>query len=544
VQVLSQEELYADILVVGGGIAGLIAALEARSNGANVTIVSKGKVGRSGNTLISGASVSTLISEPSFGDSFETFYSDIIDSGKGINDKKLVKVFVENSIEVINKLQKYGVTFKKINNHLFRKKPPGHSVPRFIPADYSNIPYLIRGLSITLPLLRQARKLGIKIVENTSVIKLLVSDDHVKGVVAINRRTKKVLVFYSNVVILASGGGGKIFSKSNNTRDITSDSYGLAYDAGVLLRDMEFTQFYPTMMYTPTRMSITNALFGDGAILRNSLRENFMERYDESGNMATRDVMTRAIFTEIVNGRGIDGNIFLDCRSISKNCFQREYSELYKNLLKKGVDPIKDLLYISPVYHYFIGGIVINAKGETNLSGLLACGESAGGLHGANRLAGNALSEAVIFGIITGRSAIKATKVKHNISFPSYEIEHFREGKLSAKELKIRLNQGMWHYSSVLRNMNSLEKEKKDINQILNSMGDVRINDISELMSFYELNSMLTTSVLVIEGALLRKESRGAHYRTDYPYVDNTNFKGNYYFKKVNGKLDIYFRPI
>ena len=219
---LSQEELYVDILVVGGGIAGLIAALEARSNGANVTIVSKGKVGRSGNTLISGASISTLISEPDFGDSFEKFYSDIMDSGKGVNDKELVRVFVKNSIDVINTLQKYGVTFKKINNQLFRKKPPGHSVPRFIPADYSNIPYSIRGLSITLSLLRQAHKLGIKIVENTSVIKLLVSEDQVRGIVAINRRKKNVLVFYSNVVVLASGGGGGIFSKSNNTSVMSS----------------------------------------------------------------------------------------------------------------------------------------------------------------------------------------------------------------------------------------------------------------------------------------------------------------------------------
>jgi len=351
--------------------------------------------------------------------------------------------------------------------------------------------------------------------------------------------------FYANVIILASGGGGRIFSKSNNTSDITSDSYSLAYNAGALLRDMEFTQFYPSMMYKPIRTGIANSIFGEGAILRNSLGESFMEKYDKAGNMATRDVMSRAIFTEIVNGRGINENVFMDCKSISKNVFEVKYIELYENLLKKGIDYKKDLLAITPVYHFFIGGIAINAKAETTLKGLLACGESVGGLHGANRLTGNALSEAVVFGIIAGKSAMKAAaKVKNNISYPFDEVEHFRQGKLSNKELKIRLSQAMWRYASILRDRNSLEKAKEEINSISNFIDDVGINDISELLSFYELKSMLTTSRLVIEGALLRRESRGAHYRMDYPDIDNTSFKGNYYFEKVNDRSSIYFKSI
>jgi len=541
--VLSQEKIYTGVLVIGGGLAGLTAALEAKYNNLSVTIVSKGKTGRSGNSIIAGAGLSVLV--PDSEDSAELFYNDVIKSGKGINDKQLVKFFVRNSTEEINKLSKYGVIFKKINTHLLKKRPPGHSVPRFIHSDYYNVPYMCRGLSITLPLLSESQKRGIKIVDNTSIIKLLVSPDHrVYGAIGINKKVGKIFIFYANVIILASGGGGKIFSKSNNMSDISSDSYSLAYDAGALLRDMEFTQFYPSMMYKPIRTGIANAIFREGAILRNSLGENFMEKYDKAGNMATRDVMSRAIFTEIVNGRGINGNVFMDCKSISKNVFEVKYIELYENLRKKGIDYKKDLLAISPVYHFFIGGIAINTKAESTLKGLLACGESVGGLHGANRLTGNALSEAVVFGIIAGKSAIKAAKVKNNISYPFDGVEHFRQGKLSNKELKIRLSQAMWHYASILRDRNSLEKAKEEIDLISNFMEDVRINDISELLSFYELKSMLTTSRLVIEGALLRKESRGSHYRLDYPNIDNINFKGNYYFEKVNGRLSIYFKSI
>ncbi|MCJ7685787.1 MAG: FAD-dependent oxidoreductase, partial [Desulfobacteraceae bacterium] len=203
---LSQEKIYTDVLVIGGGLAGLTAALEVKSNNVDVTIVSKGKAGKSGNSMIAGAGMSALGTDPE--DSAELFYKDVIESGKEINDRQLVKFFVRNSTEEINKLSKYGVIFKKNNNHLIRKRPPGHSVSRFVHSDYYNFPYVGRGLSITLPLLSKSQKCGVKIVDNTSIIKLLVSPDHrVYGAIGINKKVGKIFVFYTNVIILASGGG-------------------------------------------------------------------------------------------------------------------------------------------------------------------------------------------------------------------------------------------------------------------------------------------------------------------------------------------------
>jgi aspartate oxidase len=479
-------------------------------------------------------------------DSASLFYKDIIESGRDINDNGLVKTFIKKSSEVENKLSKYGITFKKINNSLLKKRPPGHSMPRLINSDYHNSPYLIKGLSITRPLLNKLKNYGVKIINNTLIIKLLVSDSHkVYGALGINKKTGKIIIFYSKLVILASGGGN-IFSKSTNTNDITSDSYSLAYNAGALLRDMEFAQFYPTMMYKPIRTTIANSLFYEGAILKNSFKENFMNRYDKAGNMATRDVMSRAIFTEIISGRGIDGNVFMDCNSVSESVFKSKYAELYQTLERKGIDCRKDFLLITPAYHFFIGGIVINSKTETSLKGLLSCGEAVGGLHGANRLAGNALSEAIVFGFIAGQNALKLVKEKDNIVIPQTHnrLTYNFQGKLSPKELKMKLRQTMWDYSSIVKEKNSLEKAKKEIYIISDALRDVSIKNIGELVLFYELKSMLTTSKLVIEGALRRKESRGSHYRSDYPDMNDIKFKGNHYFRKEKDMLNIYFRPI
>jgi len=188
---LSQEKIYTDVLVIGGGLAGLTAALEAKSNNLDITIVSKGKTGKSGNSIIAGGGISILV--PDSEDSAELFYQDVIKSGKGINDEQLVKFFVRNSTEEINKLSKYGVIFKKINTHLLKKRPPGHSVPRLIHSDYYNFPYVGRGLSITLPLLSKLQKCGLKIIDNTSIIKLLVSSDHrVYGAMGINKKVGKI----------------------------------------------------------------------------------------------------------------------------------------------------------------------------------------------------------------------------------------------------------------------------------------------------------------------------------------------------------------
>ncbi|MDD4363139.1 MAG: FAD-dependent oxidoreductase [Atribacterota bacterium] len=545
-----KERIFSDVLVIGGGLAGLTSALEVCSNNSNVTIVSKGRVGRSGNSIVSATALSVLV--PNSEDSVELFYKDIIESGQGINDKQLVEHFVINSTKSIFKLKQYGLEFLKDTTGLIKRRVPGHSVPRTISLDYSKSQNKkCKGLLLTIPLLDMLKRGGANIIDNTSIIKLLVSrkNRNVYGAIGINTKANKIIIFHANVIILASGGGGKLYIKSDNTNDITSDSYSLAYDAGALLKDMEYVQFYPTMLYKPIRTIIPTSIFSDGAILRNSLGEDFMQKYDKSGNMATRDIMSRAIFTEIIKGRGIDESVFLDCKNIPKNIFVDKYIEINEILSREGIDYKKNLLPISPVFHFYIGGIVINSKSETSLKGLLACGEAVGGLHGANRLGGNALSEAIVFGITAGKRAVELLKEKNNVIYKFNkneinEVEGFRKGKLFRKEWKDEICKTMWNCASILKNRDSLEKARQDITSILNCLSDdVEIKNLKELKLYYELKSILFTSQLIVEGAFLRKESRGAHYRTDFAKL-NENFKGNYFFEKLNDKLNIYFKSL
>lgn len=541
---ISKEVISTDVLVIGGGASGLIAALEAKNGGLDVAIISKSRVGRSGNTIVSGSAMAVLIPEHDSGDTYELFYEDIIKSGKEINDSKLVELFVKSSSKIIDKLTGYGVVFRKVGSRFLKKRPPGHSCPRSVPTDYRGFSYLTRGLSLTLPLLNRVKTSGIKIIEGTPVVKLLVTDNRICGAIAIDKKSEKVLIFRTGIIILASGGGGRIFSKSNNTRDITGDSYSLAYDAGAVLRDMEFVQFYPTMMYSPIKMPISNPLFGDGAVLRNSHRERFMENYDKSGDMATRDIMARAIYTEIMNGRDYNGSVFVDCSTIPENTLKSKYAEFCEYLNRVGIDPLKDLIPVSPGTHFFMGGLVINQEGKSTIQGLLACGECVGGIHGANRLSGNALSETVVFGIIAGRTAVKIAETQSVPSLPPVEIESFRKGSICLTELKCNLQETMWKYVSLIRNRESLEKARSRIEGILNLLNYAEIKNIHDLISFYELKNMITTSRLIVEGSILRTESRGAHYRSDYPDINNRNFKGNYFYKNIKGDLSIQFKPV
>ncbi|MHA2012016.1 MAG: FAD-binding protein [Candidatus Helarchaeota archaeon] len=545
-EIYSREEISTGILIIGGGISGILAALEAKSHGADVTIISKGKTGKSGNTLISGAGLSIFNPNFNFEDSYELFYKDIVCSGKEINNKILVDCFIKESPKIVDKLTKYGIKFNKIGNSLVFKKSPGHSTERWFSPDYSNFPYSNRGLSLTLPILNLLNKNKIKIIENSTIIKILSNENCICGAVAINKKNNKLLIIKTGVIILAAGGGGKIFSENNNTSDVSSDAYGLAYEAGALLRDMEFNQFYPTMIHEPVKMTIPNTVFYEGATLRNSSGDNFMKNYSILGDFSTRDVMSRAIFTEIINGRDINGCVLLDLSNINEMDFKSKYAELYHKLEEFNKKPLRQKILISPVYHFFIGGIDIDSKGRTNVKGLLSCGESVGGLHGANRLEGLALPEAIVFGMISGKYGAKLSRENdyRKLKTPYFELRYYHKGSVSLLELRKELQNTMWEYCSILRSYNFLEEAKNKINLISQSIEDVNIKNISDILAFYELKNMLITSKLIVKGAIFRKESRGAHYRSDFPKEDNINFKGNLFYQYKNCKMKMQFKHI
>lgn len=540
---LPVEKIRTDVLVIGGGAAGLTAALEAKEKGVDVTVISKSKVGRSGNTVVAGTGITILAPDPDSRDTPEIFRSDILRSGKEINDREMIDLHVVGTRKLIDKFVQWGVQLRKHNDRYMIKRSPGHSVARSFYADVRNYPYLTKGLSLSLPQLQTAQRRGVRIIDFTPVVRLLISEGRIAGAVAISKKDRKVLVFECPAAVIAAGGGAMVYIRSNNSCDITGDAYALAHDAGAVLRDMEFVQFYPTRVSASIRFNVSNSIFGEGAVLRNAQGRRFMEKYDPAGDMATRDVMSRAMFTEIAEGRGISGNVFLDCRHIPRDSLSLKFGEFLRMLSKVHMDPSKDLVPISPTAHFFMGGIAINRLCETTVPGLFTCGESAGGLHGANRLAGNALSETFVFGMIAGSQAARLAAERHVPAPPGFDPEPFRPGTIPIRELTCALRRAAWKGLSIVRDQRSIDEALLEIDRLSGELENAAIESIYDLVSFYELKSLMTTARLIAMGAGRRKESRGAHYRLDHPHSDDASYRGNFFIRNADGRLDVAFRP-
>jgi succinate dehydrogenase/fumarate reductase flavoprotein subunit len=485
--------------------------------------------------------MAVLAPDPQSEDTAERFERDTVRSGGGINDPEMVRLFLKGSPVILDKLAAYGVAFKKLGERFMKKRAPGHSVARSFSTDFSSYPYLTRGLSLTVPLLNYARRSGVRIVDYAPVIRLLVSDGRMCGAVALGKKTETVLLFRTGSVVLAAGGGGRLFARSNNTVDITGDAYGLAYDAGATLRDMEFVQFYPTMMFAPLKVTISSPLFGEGAFLRNAEGERFMANYAPEADMATRDIMTRAMFSEVQAGRGQAGNVFMDCRAIPRDTLTTKFAELLRLLAKAHIDPSRDLIPISPATHFFMGGVAIDSHCQTTVPGLLACGEAVGGLHGANRLGGNALSETVVFGTIAGSQAA-AQKTGALPEPPEFHLEALRTGRRSPKSLQRELRELTWRHLSIVRSQKSAAQAMEALDHMRAALGQLAIESVHDLVAFYEVRNMLTTARLIASGAMRRTESRGGHFRSDHSQADDANFKGNIYQRREGGAAQIEFR--
>ena len=318
VQISCADIVQCDVLIIGGGAAALVAALEARKAVDDVLIVCKGKVGRSGNTIVS--AVQFAVSDPDSPDSIEQHFQDTLLGGQAINDEALVQLLASQVGHRVRDLEGYGVPFVRVGGELRRQLAPGHSSPRCISVQAGDYPQATQGLSITLPLLKQVVNRGVRLIERTPVIKLLVEEGQVCGAIGLDVKGRRAIVLQAKAVVLACGGGGQIFAMTDNTLDVSGDSYALALETGATLRDMEFVQFYPACMTSPLKTIIPTRLFAQGAVLRNKAGERFMPRYDpDRAEMATRDVMSRAIFLEMQ--RTGERGVHLDCTQIPPDVF-------------------------------------------------------------------------------------------------------------------------------------------------------------------------------------------------------------------------------
>ncbi len=542
------ETMECDLLVVGGGTAALAAALEARRSLDRVVVVCKRKAGRSGNTIVSGAAFSACVPSDEVSDGPEQHLRDTLAGGDGINDPALALTLVSEAGERVMGLQKYGVRLLHLDGSLVRRTPPGHSRPRSIPTDPEGCTHATRGLAITLPLLRSAQESGITLLSELSVYRLLVRDGVACGALALDNRSGTSVKLRAKAVVLAAGGGGHLFANTNNTADMTGDSFALALEAGVPLRDMEFVQFYPTMMSQPARVTASTPLFGDGAVLRNRHGERFMARYDpKNGDMATRDVMSRAIFQEIQEGNGVPGGVHMDLSGIPRRLLDRKFPTMAQLLNGHGIDPAKQWLVVSPATHFLMGGAWIDERCRTSVEGLFAAGEATGGVHGANRLAGNALAEAVVFGTRAGREAAAyAGTVGHAGELPPSQLgtPGLQTGSLPLEEVRHELRQTMWQHGSIVRTQAGLQAAQRSIRRCLEALPSCRVDSPRRLATRLETERMAWAALAIVEAALGRRESRGAHFRVDYPTHNDPLGLGSTRVVKEGEDLKVGFVPL
>lgn len=542
----AERSVQCDVLVVGAGAAGLTAAIEARSRSAAVAVACKGKAGRSGNTVVAASQFSAVIPYEGSEDSPERHFLDSLTGGRGINDETLLRLFVDQAGPRLLEAEQRGVKLLRSNGELVRRTPPGHSQPRGIPVDNGAFPMTIGGLSITLPLRATADRMGVKFLDESPVLKLARMDGEIRGALAVDLAGEELVAVQAGAVVVAAGGAGRIFVRTNNTRDICGDSYGLMLDAGAALRDMEFVQFYPSQLTTPFKAVAISSLFGDGAVLRNRHGERFMPAYDPvNEDRATRDVMSQAIFYEIQKGNGIEGEVYMDCTAVAEEVLQKKYFGLVRDLRKQGVDPARDWLKIAPTTHFMMGGAVVDERCRTTVPGLFAAGEAAGGVHGANRLGGNALSETLVLGSVAGEAAAKYA-LKEAAMPPApvgWELPpDGGDGIELLDEVRRELRKAMWDGASIVRSGESLRSALATVRACAAEPGRCSADSAAEMARVEETRLMCLTAESVVLSAIARQESRGAHFREDFP-SSSERWLGSNLVRLAGGELHLEFVP-
>lgn len=485
-----------DCIVIGSGIAGLTLSLLA-SKHARVTLVTKSTLETCNSSLAQGGIAAALSAE----DAPFLHREDTLGTGQGLCVNQTVEAYVEHAPEAIRFLQQIGVNFDAAaNGSLLLGKEGAHSRNRIVHAGGDATGRII--MDTLLALVKDSRQ--ITIWENTLVSDLIRDNDECKGVVGIDRSGTPFLLSAKSVV-LATGGLGQLFQYTTNAPGSTGDGYSLAYRANAIVRDMEFIQFHPTALRTdacPLPL-VSEAVRGEGAVLINSSGYSFMRDYDERGDLASRDVVSQSIYTEMQAGRAV----FLDARSVPN--FQQRFPTIYKYCRQMGLDPQHEFIPVVPAVHYMMGGIQTNGSGKTSVRRLFAIGEAASsGFHGANRLASNSLLEGVVMAQrtvheIAGLSAGSAKPLEVPFSYDDF----VKNNTFSDNTLLNRIQKLMWKHVGIVREKHGLREALHQIAALLDQEPELPTPN----------RHLLTTAYLVVNAALWRRESRGAHFRRDYP---------------------------
>ncbi|MBR6099521.1 L-aspartate oxidase [bacterium] len=515
------------VVIIGSGVAGLYAALkfaQMRKSAEKILLVTKCPLGESNSRYAQGGIAGVIRINPQ--DSVDLHTSDTLKAGAGLSDEAVTRYISGSSENILFDLIQNGIKFDSDESGNFAYALAGaHSLKRVLHIGEDSTG---RGLiEVLVNKIKDIKK--ICVMEKSTVVDLIVnSDKKCQGVIIYNKDTNEHEVVYSSAVVIATGGAGQIYKYTTNPYGATGDGIAAAYEAGAEIQDIEFIQFHPTALAqnpnSKNRFLISEAVRGEGAKLINKNNETFMQRYSNKGELASRDIVTRAIFAEMK--RLNTDNVFLDTTVINHDKLLKRFPTIAKKCKAIGIDITKTPIPVAPAAHYTMGGVKAEINGKTSINGLYVIGEAAStGLHGANRLATNSLLECVVCAYESARNLVNSDlTITKDLDENTDKIINEYSAPVKADEyditaLKNRLREIMWNNAGIIRNEKSLIKAKNDIEQLKKEFNRNRkcLN-----LGEYEYRNMLTVAELIIQGAINRKESRGAHFRSDYPKRNET----------------------
>ncbi len=513
---ISTHQLFTDCLVIGAGIAGLRAAIEAAEH-CNVIIVCKDTLENSNTWKAQGGIASVLDRK----DTFESHVADTLETGCGICDKGIVELVIRQGPELIEQLFRWGTDFDLIEGHIATTLEGGHSHPRVAHAHGDET-----GRIIAETLIKKARQNpNIKVIEKCYAIDLLTNNDNkCLGIIGYDMQRGFQIIWAANT-ILAAGGAGRLYRETTNPEVATGDGIAMAYRVGAVLQGLEFMQFHPTTLYVAgaSRALITETLRGEGAVLVDNKGQRFMKEYHESAELAPRDIVSRAILSQMRKTEST--HVYLDVRHFDKKHFAQRFpliNELCENF---DIDVKRDLIPVRPSAHYMVGGVKTDISAKTNVENLYACGEVAStGLHGANRLGSNSLLEGLVFGKIAGQFASEHKKADASQLRPpliKYQIPHSDRSRLDTDDVRNSLRALMWRNVGITR----MAQPLMEAQEIIGFWQRYVMDKVFDTPEGWECQNMLTVSLLMARTAKEREESRGVHFRRDFPDPDDEHFK-------------------
>jgi L-aspartate oxidase len=454
-------------------------------------------------------------------DTFESHIADTFKTGCGLYEEKVVDLVVRRGPELIKQLRQWGTEFDLVDDKIAVTLEGGHSHPRVAHAHGDET-----GRMIAEALIRKVREhSNIRILENFYAIDLLTNDgDECVGIIG-NDLKKGIQIIWAANTILATGGAGRLYRETTNPEVATGDGVAMAYRAGAMLRDLEFVQFHPTTLYIAgaTRALITETLRGEGAVLVDSHGKKFMKDYHDQAELAPRDIVSRAILARMRETEST--HVYLDVRHFKKAYFAERFPWINELLESFDIDITHDLIPVRPSAHYMIGGVKTDISARTSIKNLYACGEVAStGLHGANRLGSNSLLEGLVFGEIAGQKVSEKTNngaglPKH--PFIKYQIPQSARTRLDTEDVTNSLRALMWRNVGITRTDQPLVEAQ----EIIRFWQRYVMDKTFDSPDGWQCQNMLTVSLLMAQSARTRCESRGVHYRRDYPETDDMNFK-------------------